>query len=173
MSFEIQWNLKHYINWNFPTHSTFFDKFLFSRCMCVCCQTMLLCDTYRNPRQWKKKWSQSEQIVDQSYFVSSSACLLGIINHHLPFPNIFCHHKFFSEKYHQLLTFVFMCLYTWTNWTHKTKFLHYNVSLTICSLLYLLLIYCHTPFLLQLIGKQYFLKNEVTILWFQFKKFLK
>ena len=98
MSFEIQWNLKHYINWNFPTHSTFFDKFLFSRCMCVCCQTMLLCDTYRNPRQWKKKWSQSEQIVDQSYFVSSSACLLGIINHHLPFPNIFCHHKFFLKN---------------------------------------------------------------------------
>ena len=88
----------------------------------VCCQTMLLCDTYRNPRQWKKKWSQSEQIVDQSYFVSSSACLLGIINHHLPFPNIFCHHKFFSEKYHQLFAFGFMCLCTWTNWTHKIEF---------------------------------------------------
>ena len=146
MNFEIQWSLKHYINWNFPTHSTFFDKFLFSRCMCVCCQTMLLCDTYRNPRQWKKKWSQSEQIVDQSYFVSSSACLLGIINHHLPFPNIFCHHKFFQKNIINYLP-SFLCACIPEQIEHiKQSFLHYNVSLPICSLLYLLLIYCHTLF---------------------------
>ena len=146
---------------------------MFSRCMCVCCQTMLLCDTYRNPRQWKKKWSQSEQIVDQSYFVSSSACLLGIINHHLPFPNIFCHHKFFQKNIINYLP-SFLCACIPEQIEHiKQSFLHYNVSLTICSLLYLLLIYCHTLFLLQLIGKQYFLKNEVQYFNFNSKTFLR
>ena len=98
MSLKFISSNEHFPIWFRYFHTQYVFPINFYFPVCVCCQTMLLCDTYRNPRQWKKKWSQSEQIVDQSYFVSSSACLLGIINHHLPFPNIFCHHKFFLKN---------------------------------------------------------------------------